>query len=105
MQNERVHCHGRAKNSLLPTCRAAFLAKLHEGDVEPAGSTPCQMSGLPVRIRDARCHENQKNRSALLLHCSELTELFLAVVIPDAFIVRTETWFLGRNHKPRSHHQ
>ena len=41
MQNERGHCHGGAENSLLPTCQAAFFAQLHEGDVEPTGSTPC----------------------------------------------------------------
>ena len=34
-----------------------------------------------------------------------LPSFFFAVVIPDASIVRIETWFLGRNHKPRSHHQ
>ena len=71
MQNERGHCHGGAESSLLPTRRTAFFAQVYEGDVEPAGSTL-------VRIRDARCHGNQKNRSASLSHCCELAELFLA---------------------------
>ena len=43
------------------------------------------------------CHGNS--------HCCGLAELFLGVVIPDASIVMIETWFLGHNHKPRSHHQ
>ena len=37
-----------------------------------------------MRIRDARCHGNQKNMPASLSHCFELAELFLAVVISDA---------------------
>ena len=30
---------------------------------------------------------------------------FWALVIPDASIEKTETWFLDSNHKPRSRHQ
>ena len=53
MQNEWRYCHGGAENSLLLTCWTAFFTQLLKGDVEPAGSTPCKLFGLVVRIRDA----------------------------------------------------
>lgn len=42
---------------------------------------------------------NQRNRSTLSSHCCKLVLQFWALVMTDAFIGKTGTWFSSRNHK------
>ena len=79
MQNEREHCRGEAENAHNSIRRKVVLF---------------------VETFFIQCKRESKKQVSITFK-----ELFLGVVIPDASIVMIETWFLGHNHKPRSHHQ